>query len=103
MVPADQRARSYRRRLSGAAHPRRGADGVAYYVGDEDEFAEAMATAWLSQREVDGARAGLTELIDIIERKQLIAFLSELQPFRSTQAPLANPMRRVPASSFPLI
>jgi len=79
------------------------ADGVAYYVGDEDEFADAMANGWLSQREADGARAGLGELIDIIERKQLIAFLSELQPFRSAEAPPANAMRRVPGSSFPLV
>ena len=79
------------------------ADGVAYYVGDEDEFADAMANGWLSQREADGARAGLGELIDIIERKQLIAFLSELQPFRSTQAPPGYAMRRVLASSFPLV
>ena len=79
------------------------ADGPAYYIGDEDEFDDAIANGWLSQREADGARAGLTELIDIIERKQLMAFLSELQPFRSTQAPPANAMRRAPASRFPLI
>jgi len=79
------------------------ADGLTYYVGDEDEFADAMANGWLSEREADAARAGLTELIDIIERKQLIAFLSELQPFRSTEAPPANAMRRVPVSRFPLV
>ncbi len=79
------------------------ADAVTYCVGDEDEFADAIARGWLSEREADGARAGLTELIDLIERKQLIAFLSELQPFQSTEAPPANAMRRVPESSFPLV
>jgi len=43
-------------------------DGVTYCVGDADEFGDAMARGWLSEREADGARAGLTELIDIIER-----------------------------------
>jgi hypothetical protein len=63
----------------------------------------AMANGWLSEREVDGARVGLTELIDIIERKQLIGFLSRLQPFGSTHAPPANAMRRESASRFPLV
>jgi len=79
------------------------ADGLTYYVGDVDEFGDAVANHWLSEREANGARAGLTELIDIIERKQLIAFLSEVQPFGSTEAPRANAMRRVPASRFPLV
>ena len=76
-------------------------DGQTFCIGDEDEFGKANANSWLSDREVDGARTGLSELIDIIERKQLIAFLSELQPFRSTHAPPANAMKRVPTSRFP--
>jgi hypothetical protein len=79
------------------------ADGLTYYVRDEDEFADAIENGWLSEREADGARTGLTELIDIIQRKQLFAFLSGLQPFGSTRAPPANAMRRESAARFPLV
>ncbi len=78
-------------------------NGASYQVIDEDDFAYATQQGWLSEREAHGARSGLDELLDMIDRKELIAFLSDLHPFRPTTAPAAIDMRRVPQANFPIV
>jgi ADP-ribose pyrophosphatase YjhB (NUDIX family) len=59
-------------------------DGVTRGVYDHDEFDDAITRSWLSEREQAGARAGLEELIDLIDRRALVDFLTELHPFVPT-------------------
>lgn len=57
------------------------ADGQTYTVGDEDEFADALRAGLLSEREAEGARLGLGELVDLASSGKLIGFLEEIVPF----------------------
>jgi hypothetical protein len=75
-------------------------DGVTYGVYDQDDFGQAISEGWLSGREAVGARAGLRELI---ERRELVAFLADVHPFGATAAPAALETRRVQLSDIPLI
>jgi hypothetical protein len=79
------------------------ADGRTYGVYDEDEFEEAIAREWLSPREAVGARAGLRELIEMIEHDQLIAFLGDVQPFGAFLPPEAQDTRRTPVAEAPVL
>jgi hypothetical protein len=71
-------------------------DGVTYGVHDQDDFEHAIGRGWLSRREAAGARAGLRQLIDVIERGELVAFLAGFHPFGVAVAPAAPPAQRVP-------
>jgi hypothetical protein len=51
---------------------------------------------WLSDREAAGARAGLEELTDLIERDALLAFLAAAHPFGQLAAPEAAAMPSTP-------
>jgi hypothetical protein len=73
-------------------------DRVTHGVHDHDEFDEAITRGWLSEREQAGARAGLDELIDLIDRHALIDFLADLHPFLPADVPEALPMERVELS-----
>ena len=42
---------------------------ASYQVIDEDDFAYAIQQGWLSEREAHGARSGLDELLELVERK----------------------------------
>jgi hypothetical protein len=70
-------------------------DGVTHGVYDGDEFDEALTRGLLSEREVAGARAGLDELVDLIERRALVDFLAEVHPFVPADVPEAPSMERV--------
>lgn len=78
-------------------------DAVTHAVYDEGEFDDAIARDLLSAREQAGARAGLDELIDLIDRHALVDFLAELHPFGPTRVPEAPAMRRVDLSEAGLL
>jgi hypothetical protein len=78
-------------------------DGVTHGVYDHDEFDNATMRGWLSEREQAGARAGLAELIDIVDRHALIDFLADLHPFDATDVPEAPAMERVGLSEAELL
>jgi hypothetical protein len=78
-------------------------DGVNRGVHDHDELDETMTRRWLSEREAAGARAGLDELIDLIERQALVDFLAELHPLVPTDVPEAPAMERVVLSEAELL
>jgi hypothetical protein len=78
-------------------------DGVTRAVYDHEEFDHAITRGWLSAREQAGARAGLDELIDLIDRHALVDFLAELHPFVPTDAPEAPAMERVELSETELL
>ena len=79
------------------------ADGSTYQIVDEDEFAAAQERGWLSAPEVDGARRGVADLIELIERNRLITFLADLSPFGTRRAPRALDMQRVSVADFPIV
>jgi hypothetical protein len=79
------------------------ADGVTYSVHDHDDFDAAIARGWLSAREAEGARTGLRELVELIERRELVAFLAGFHPFDGAPAPPAPDEQRVPLSAVPLL
>jgi hypothetical protein len=78
-------------------------DGMTRGVYDHDEFDEAITRGCLSEREQAGARAGLDELIELIDRRALVDFLAELHPFLPTDAPEAPAMERVELSEAELL
>ncbi len=71
-------------------------DASSYLIGDEDEFEEAMERGWLSRAERRGARQGLRDLLEFVERGGLLPWLHELAPFAPCQAPAAPAMERGP-------
>lgn len=79
------------------------ADSVTYAVNDEDDFAAAISHGWLSEREVAGARAALCRLVDLIERRELVDFLTAVHPFAPTVAPAAPDMQHVGLSDVALV
>jgi hypothetical protein len=78
-------------------------DAVTHAVYYEGEFDDAIARDLLSAREQAGARAGLDELIDRIDRYALVDFLAELHPFGPTSVPEAPDMKRVGLSEAGLL
>lgn len=78
-------------------------DGQAHRVYDEDDFAEAQRQGWLSQHEVDGARAGLAELLSMIARGTLLDFVSEAHPFAPTDPPEAASTKHLDPSEIPIL
>jgi hypothetical protein len=71
-------------------------------TGDE-EFEDAVGRALISPTEAFGARHGLTELVELIERGDLLAFLADVCPFGRSAAPPALPERRVSLSDVPQV
>jgi hypothetical protein len=78
-------------------------DGVTHGVHDEDELDDAAARGWPSAREAAGARAGLTELVDLIERRAVVDFLADVHPSVRTEVPAAPAMERVDLSDAELL
>jgi hypothetical protein len=66
-------------------------DGVTFGVYDWDEFAAALQHGWLSEREATAARAGLRDLVELIER--VISSRCSLTCSRSRSVPR---LRRFP-------
>jgi hypothetical protein len=79
------------------------ADGVTYQVCDLDEFEHARRRRLILPGEADGAARGLAELTAIIERGDLLAFLSRTCPIGPLDPPAASPARRVPLARAPLL
>jgi hypothetical protein len=73
-------------------------DGSSYGVYDEEDFEEATRRGWLSGREAASARAGLRELVGLIERRQLVRFLAAVHPFGPAVVPAAPEMQEVRVS-----
>jgi hypothetical protein len=76
---------------------------VAEVRHDEDEFEDAIARGLLGAREQAGARDGLDELIDLIDRHALVDFVAEVHPFGPTNVPEAPAMKRVELSEAGLL
>lgn len=87
-------------------------DGITHEVHDEDDFAQARAEGWLSEREAAGARDGLEELLGIIRQHRLVEFLADahpfgpfgpFDPFGPTLPPPALPTEDLPPDGFPFV
>jgi hypothetical protein len=76
-------------------------DGVTYAVYDEDDFDAAISRGWLSRCEVVGARAGVRQLVDVIERRELGEFLAAVHPFAPTVAPRRPTCSRFGSATSP--
>jgi hypothetical protein len=61
-------------------------DGRRCFVGDEDEFTEAVECGWVTAGERVLARRGLAELLWIIESVGLVEFLEEILAFDDVRA-----------------
>ena len=70
------------------------ADASSYLIGDEAEFEEMLDRGLVSRSEEQGARRGLGELLDLVERGHLLPWLHETAPFPPLQPPVALPMER---------
>jgi hypothetical protein len=78
-------------------------DGVTHGIHDQQEFDDAVRQGWLSQREAAGARAGLGELLGLIQAGRLVEFLADAHPFGGTAAPEAPAMQAVRLCEVPLL
>jgi hypothetical protein len=78
-------------------------DGVTHGVYDQEEFDDAVRRGWLSERDAGGARAGLGELTELIERGRLVEFLADAHPFARVKAPEAPAMQPVRLREVPLL
>jgi hypothetical protein len=71
-------------------------NATSYIVGDQDEFQQAIEHGLISRAEHRGARHGLQDLLELIERGRLLVWLHELAPFVACRPPTAPPMERGP-------
>lgn len=79
------------------------ADGVSYRVGDLAEFRQARDQGLILPEEARGAERGLAELTGMIERGELLAFLSRTCPLTPSSPPAAAPPARAMLSDVPLL
>lgn len=79
------------------------ADGVTYRVCDLDEFEQARRRKLILPSEADGAVRGLAELTAIIDRGDLLAFMSRACPIGPLNPPAVSPARRVPLAQAHLL
>jgi hypothetical protein len=79
------------------------ADGVTYRACDLEEFRQARCRDLILPAEASGATRGLAELTGIIERGDLLAFLSRTCAIGPLDPPAAAPAGRVPISQVPLL
>jgi hypothetical protein len=78
-------------------------DARTHAAYDHDEFDEFVRRGLISAAEASGAQHGLAELLHLIDRGDLMAFLADLYPFGSSAAPPALPAHRVPLSAVPQV
>jgi len=78
-----------------------GRDARTHATYDHREFDDAVRSALIPPVEASGARRGLAELVALIERGDLMAFVRDLHPFGPTAAPPALAESRVPLSAVP--
>jgi hypothetical protein len=79
------------------------ADAISYRVGDLDEFGQARRAGLILSGEADGAERGLAELTGLVERGELLAFLSRAWPVGRLRPPAAVPSDRVRLDQVPLL
>ena len=79
------------------------ADAVTYRVGDLDEFGQARRAGLILPGEADGAERGLAELTGLVDRGELLAFLSRAWPIGPLEPPAAVPPDRVRLDQVPLL
>jgi hypothetical protein len=79
------------------------ADSASYRVCDLDELDQACRDGLILPEEARGAARGLAELTAIVERGDLLAFLSRACPVGPVQPPAAAPVEYVPLSRVPLL
>ncbi len=79
------------------------ANAASYRVCDLDELGRASRDGLIVRAEARGAARGLAELTTIIERGDLLAFLSRACPVGPLQPPAAAPVGHVPLSRVPLL
>jgi predicted RNA-binding protein associated with RNAse of E/G family len=81
------------------------ADGTRYVVGDEQAFDESVRLGRFAPNEADGARAGLAELVDLIEQGKLRGLVDVLSSSGilsgRSRVPTARPVARVPLAAVP--
>ena len=77
------------------------ADATSYWVGDLDEFGQARRSGLILPGEAAGAERGLAELTGLIERGELLSFLSRAWPIGPLRPPAAIPPDRVPVGQVP--
>ena len=78
------------------------ADATSYRVGDLDEFGQARRSGLILPGEAAGAERGLAELTGLVERGELLSFLSRAWPIGPLRPPAAAPPDRVPVDQVPL-
>jgi hypothetical protein len=79
------------------------ADAASYRICDLDELSQASRDGLILPGESRGAARGLAELTAIVERGNLLAFLSQACPAGPLQPPAAAPVGYVPLSRIPLL
>jgi hypothetical protein len=72
-------------------------------VCDLDQFDQARRDGLILPGEVPGAMRGLAELTGIINRGDLLAFLSRTYPVGPLDPPPASPLGHVPRAQVPLL
>lgn len=77
-------------------------DGT-YRVIDRDEFEHAATEGLISEREAEGAEAGLERLLHWIESGRLQSLLREIHPALAATAPPPLAFERVPVSAVPSV
>jgi hypothetical protein len=78
-------------------------DAISYRVGDLDEFGQARRAGLILPGEADGAERGLAELVALVERGELLAFLARAWPIGPLRPPAAVPPDRVRLDQVPLL
>jgi hypothetical protein len=79
------------------------ADAASYRVCDLDELGQAIRDGLIVPGEARGAARGLAELTVIVERRDLLAFLSRACPVGPLRPPAAAPVGYIPLSRVPLL
>jgi Protein of unknown function (DUF402) len=79
------------------------ADATTYRVTDTDEFDRARRTGLIQPGEARGAEQGLAELTGLIDRSELLPFLSRALPIAPLNPPAAASVARVPIAQVPLL
>jgi predicted RNA-binding protein associated with RNAse of E/G family len=66
-------------------------DGDQYVIKDEGDFAHATRQHWITDKEHEGARAGLANILQIVTSGALLPLLREIYPFDVRGAALQLP------------
>jgi hypothetical protein len=79
------------------------ADSISYAVGDELEARRAAREGLISLNELKAAEATLGEIVKLVEKGSLLAFLADTWPIQHCDPPEAHQMQRVPLKEVPLL